>query len=293
VAAACASTFIVAPAANGAQGSDSITRGDHISYIADPGEANRLVIEDWTSGGLHLNDSGAIIRWIGAPVPGAMGCTGALHDAYCVGGGGGFAVHAKLGDGDDTYTVLSATTTDVDLGPGNDIARGGGLGDAFEGGPGADDMGGGDGTDGWGDSVTYEHATGPVRVDADNVADDGEAGEGDNVRSDIELVTGGPFGDRLSGFGGMDGGPGNDVIVAPASGGGMLGGAGDDLLVGGAGPDSLSDVADPSGSNTFLARGGGSDHIVCGYGYDRVFADASDTIETRTGWPACEEVSIG
>ena len=54
---ACAAALIVAPGAHASQGSDQITRGDHISYVADPGEANRLIVEDWSSGGLHLNDA--------------------------------------------------------------------------------------------------------------------------------------------------------------------------------------------------------------------------------------------
>src|SRR6185369_10658507 len=89
-------------------------------------------------------------------------------------------------------------------GDGNDLIRGGTGNDSISGGSGndviyaesapdgADNMNGGTGTD----TLTYASRTGAVRVDLDNVADDGASTEKDNAKSDIENITGGAGADR-------------------------------------------------------------------------------------------------
>jgi Ca2+-binding RTX toxin-like protein len=110
--------------------------------------------------------------------------------------------------------------------------------DAFD----ADIYGGDNGVD----TVTYEFATANVRVDLDNVADDGRQAtpvspaEGDNVRPDVENVTGGAGNDSL--FGNavaniLTGNAGADFISADAGDDTLRGNAGLDPLDGGEGTD--------------------------------------------------------
>ncbi len=90
-------------------------------------------------------------------------------------------------------------------------------------------MGGG-GTD----RATYVTRTNPVTVTLDNLANDGEAGEGDNVQT--EDVDGGTAADVLSGDANsntLTGGPGADTLD---------GGTGADLLVGGGGTERATYV---------------------------------------------------
>src|SRR5207244_13288502 len=99
----------------------------------------------------------------------------------------------------------------VTSGSGDDVLSGG----LMDGGPGADTM-----TDG---RVTYEDRTNPLTVTLDGIANDGEAGEGDDV-------------ERAAVFGGG----GNDTLTAGASGSGLAGGPGNDVITGGPGIDYLS-----------------------------------------------------
>ena len=61
------------------------------------------------------------------------------------------------------------------------------------GGLGADDLDGGAGLD----RVDYSQSASAVNVTLDDLPFDGAAGEGDNVRTSVENVTGSPFGDVL------------------------------------------------------------------------------------------------
>jgi Ca2+-binding RTX toxin-like protein len=287
----CVVAAIAAPAAQASQGSDTDTRGDHIQYVADPGEANQLTVEDTSGGGLHLNDPGAIIRWLSAPVPGLSDCAGGVHDVYCL-PTDGFEVEAQLGDGNDTFVNRSSWGAIVNLGPGNDTAVGGGHGYTLDGGPGADDLHGGPFNPSLvggpvQQNVTYADSPGPVTVTADDVANDGMSGEGDNVHSDVYEVDGSAFGDTISGFRAESGGAGNDTLIGTSGNDTIWGGAGNDVLVGGAGQDQ---VYDTSGNNTFYARDGETDRIWCGSGYDTVYADPQDVIETPG---ACDNVQAG
>ena len=71
-----------------------------------------------------------------------------------------------------------------------------------------------------------------MNVSLDGIANDGAAGEGDNVATTVEQVLGGSGGDTLTGNGAantLDGRGGGDTI---------RGGAGNDTLIGGTGADS-------------------------------------------------------
>ena len=92
-------------------------------------------------------------------------------------------------------------------------------------------------------------------IDLDNVADDGQNGELDNVRSNVENVIGGSNADTihsLGAFSRLEGRGGDDHL---------FGGFGPDTLIGGPGEDEL-DAG--SGVDTVSARDGETDDIDCG-----------------------------
>src|SRR5215213_7030772 len=105
-----------------------------------------------------------------------------------------------LGDGNDTLTITASVPVTVTDGAGNDRVNGGPAADVFIASPGADTYYGGGGAD----LVTYAERDNAVTVDNDNVADDGESGEADSVRSDVERITGGSAADVLKGGSGAD-----------------------------------------------------------------------------------------
>jgi len=118
---------------------------------------------------------------------------------------------------------------------------GGGIGnDRLAGGPGTDVFAGGVGTD----TVTYEGEDAST-ISIDGIANDGPAGDKDNVAADVENVIGSAAGDTIVGSAAanvLDGAGGDDNIK---------GGSGNDSLIGGAGNDTLSDS---SGLNTLDYR---------------------------------------
>jgi Ca2+-binding RTX toxin-like protein len=139
---------------------------------------------------------------------------------------------------------------------GTDTLQGGAGVDVLAGGADADDLSGGPGTH---DSADYGDHSNPVTVTINNTANDGEAGENDNVRTDIEDLFGGSGGDTLNGTSGentIQGQGGGDTINGlggdddlygdfqfnnPAIGNDTLnGGNGDDRLFGGAGADDMT-----------------------------------------------------
>jgi Ca2+-binding RTX toxin-like protein len=120
----------------------------------------------------------------------------------------------------------------------NDVLRGEAGDDQLDGGRGSDDMSGGDGTD----LLRYTTRTARVVVGLGTFADDGEAGERDNARNDIENVFGGSGNDELKGDDDrnwLNGGPGNDRLVGNGENDTLEGAEGNDTLLGGAGNDSL------------------------------------------------------
>jgi Ca2+-binding RTX toxin-like protein len=147
--------------------------------------------------------------------------------------------HIQGGDGDD---VLSG-------GPGNgtctadvDILDGENGNDKFDQGSAADcgdTLNGGAGTD----TVDYENRMNALVILLDTAANDGESGEKDNIKADVEIVLGGQGNDTITGSPNADeihGGPGDDVINA---------GAGNDKITGNSGNDTLNGEA---GDDTFL-----------------------------------------
>lgn len=133
----------------------------------------------------------------------------------------------------DTLTGIE----DVWGGDGNDALTGDAGDNILDGGPGADAIAGGGGID----FVDYSLRTSAVVADMDGATgDDGEAGEGDSLAADLEVLIGGS---------------GPDVLVGNAL---------QNLLVGLGGNDLLD------------ARGTGPDLVDCGTGVDIGLLDAGD-----------------
>jgi Ca2+-binding RTX toxin-like protein len=153
-------------------------------------------------------------------------------------------------------------------GDGADTLQGEGASDFIEGGSDPDDMSGGPGAL---DEVSYDNqfGVGQVTVTINNVANDGggNGAEGDNVRTDVEILRGGPNNDTLTGSttdNQIFGLAGNDTIMGIGGDDTIFGDFqfnsgtfGDDTINGGNGDDSL-------------AGGGGGDHIIGGNDYDFV-----------------------
>ncbi len=141
--------------------------------------------------------------------------------------------------------------------------------DTLRGGAGPDDINGGTGFD----AVTYnDKAAGePVTVTLDDQANDGVAGEGDNVHLDVEDITGGD---------------GNDTLSALTSPGANLisGGAGNDTIDPGLGEDF---VKGDDGDDTLNTRDGFADRVSCGNGNDTANVDQLDLVSAD-----CERVNV-
>lgn len=164
------------------------------------------------------------------------------------------------GEGDDTLTGSDASNT-LKGGDGDDTLNGGVAAsdcdavspNTLEGGNGDDtfDMGSaancGDVLVGGADSdtVDYSGRTNAVTITVNNQADDGETGEEDNVKTDVEQLIGGD---------------GDDTIT---------GGPGDEIITGGPGADTLSGNA---GDDTFVmgSAASGADILNGGTGHDTV-----------------------
>lgn len=252
--------------------------GAHIVFDAAAGENNRLDIYE-QGGFVYVTD-------IGAATTAGSGCEQLGSNARCS-TAGLVALDVAARDGDNqasvnvTYdTVLTgagathnsffgglgddqiygASGADELLGrAGDDGLHGEGGDDYIKGGTGADLMYGGGGSD----TVDYSERSDRVQVvlaDAVFLGSDGEAGEGDDVRGDVENVYAGVAADTLIGSAAsnvLDGGPGGDLIDGKAGADDLVGGTGDDEL---RSADGTADTAD------------------CGEGTDAFEADPLDTV---------------
>ena len=130
---------------------------------------------------------------------------------------------------------------------GNDSLSGGDADDRLSGGTGADGMSGGPGRD----TADSSAATGNVTVVLDDRANDGEPGERDNVRADVEDIRGGGVQDTFTGSrvrNELDGGSGEDFVDGRKGGDTLRGGASRDVV---RARDGLRDVVDCGRSPDF------------------------------------------
>ena len=198
-------------------------------------------------------------------------------------GGGDFLLRGD--EGDDVVRGGAGDDVSIEGGSGSDQAVGGAGDDILEAGfetTGADVLIGGPGVD-LGD---YSDRDFGVKVSLDGRPNDGFAGEGDNVRADVEDLLGTEFADVLNGSkraNELTGGDGRDRISAGAGLDGLDGGSGRDRITGGKGLDSFD--AGP-GPDTLTSRDGGPDLVFCGGSVDRITADRADRVAAD-----CDRVS--
>ena len=333
--------------ASPAAAADISFSGSTVTYTAAPGESNRALASvspyDTACAPLAapcftMSDSGAYIT------SASGGCAVTRHDTIA-GDDAACPVPASvvvnLGDRDDAYWDWDGPST-IDAGPGgdnpiygeggNDVIHGGVGSDNLYGNEGDDTLDGGPGDDylegvpcgycqdeeithgrdtyiggGGNDSVTYEGRSENLSLSLDGVANDGAAGEGDNIGADIGTVIGGHGSDTMTGndrrnvFGGgegddvltgggsddqLHGGPGNDRVFGEDGQDVVAGGDGDDYIVGGPGVDRFwgedVDACIPSscasGQDRIEARDGNQEMIDCGPGTDSAVVDANEVI---------------
>jgi Ca2+-binding RTX toxin-like protein len=291
LAAVIAAAFFIVPAAASAS-TVSLAPADpdappRLTYTAANGEANKLDVKV-TNATAEISDSGA-----GTITPGAN-CTAVnAKKVTCTEPQGkvNFVVLADLGDGNDTFDLAGADSS-VNGGAGNDNLNGGERQDFLSGGGGKDDLNGKAGADtlkdndtsGAADKDTYDGGDGvdladygsrtaAVTVDlADNKANKGEAGEGDDLAR-IENVAGGSGNDTLSGDANVNflsGVAGNDTVNGRAGNDQIGGFTGNDTLIGEAGRD---DIEGGDGDDTLrlLNPAGEYDRLLtCGDGKDTI-----------------------
>jgi Ca2+-binding RTX toxin-like protein len=224
-----------------------------LHFAADPGEVNDVLLTAPTDATyVQINDAGPI-------APGTGCVAGGLSIIALCDRTGIDEIVVELGDQADrlqTHPTV-ATPMTVDGGDGDDqlgagtgpSAIDGGAGDdwLFADAPGAtaaDVYSGGPGHD----TVFYANRHTDQTITLDDTANDGDPGEGDDVRSDVEEVHGG-FGDDT-----ITGGAGPDVLFGGEGVDTLTGLGGDDTLDGwlGCAADTLSGGA---GNDTLILNG--------------------------------------
>jgi len=193
----------------------------------------------------------------------------------------------------DVETLIGGSAADVLIGSSGADRIFGGLGDdrldgltgndlfvMEEVADGADRITGGPGVD----TVHYGKRSRPINATLNHDgADDGEAGEGDELIGANEQIVGGSAGDTITAPEGskaaheFHGGPGRDTL---------FGADGPDILVGDRDPDTIAAFR---GSDTIFAKDGESDVVGCGSGpeIDTAHLDPDDIDG------GCEDVEVG
>jgi Ca2+-binding RTX toxin-like protein len=238
---------------------------------------------------------------------------------FVTGGAGNDAMRGGAGDDElgDSSVLIQGVPPDcgddqLDGGTGNDLLRPGAGPTPCDADPGSpvlsdnDILNGGAGAD----QVVFERRVAPVNVFIDDNANDGGAGEADNVATDVERLVGGqaedmlvgsPAGETIDGFRGADtvrGGGGPDVVdggADDAESDDVSGGDGDDQVRGNAGDDALAgdagdDTLEGGGGADDASGGGGNDNVTGGPGIDVVAGGAgNDTLDGSAIGPVGED----
>jgi hypothetical protein len=266
--------------------------GRPAQFTANAGERNDLTVDRGSGEAVQFSDAGAPISpklWC-APFPLGQAMCDPDGDPRLPDGG---AVTVDLGDNDDRAIIRWIPGTDtrpgmirVAGGAGNDHMENTANGlIRFDGGDGDDTLVtgpsagayllGGAGADLMESSADCcaiagydDHDAAGVRVTLDGTANDGGAGEGDDVRTS-----------------GVVGSPGPDVITGDARANSLTGSGGPDVIDGGGGDDlidaTLQDAQASDGAD-------GPDTVTCGAGNDSVVADENDKAAVD-----CERIRVG
>ena len=232
--------------------------------------ADVLNVQQFNATTLRTQDNGVVQFFADSAVNSIVINGAAGNDSLTVGPNVNENVTENGGDGNDVLDGGAGNDT-LNGGAGNDNMWGDFGNDTFDGGTGADNMVGGSGTD----TATYASRAVGVTVSLDNAANDGQAGEGDNVSATTENVIGGNGNDTISGTNGVasvfNGGNGNDRLFGFSAADTLIGGNGNDQLVG-------------NGSNDLLLGGAGNDLIYGGSGNDNIHGgDNDDTLIGGSG----------
>lgn len=218
-----------APAGAATVSSDGAT----VTIAAPARERNAITVVGRSGGGVFVRDTRA-------PLTAGPGCTQTAPDRATCGTAETSELVAALGALTDSISVGESAALRATLrgGSGNDTLRGGLRNDLIAGGTGRD-------------TVTYSTRTADVTVTLAGGADDGVAGEGDDV-VEVERAVGGNGFDTLIGTergNGLYGGRGDDRLDALGGVDNLYGGRGNDLLLGGLGDDVFAAERVPDGSD--------------------------------------------
>jgi hypothetical protein len=272
-AALCGVAFFAAPAhAAEVDGGNS-----YVTYLADDGEANALTVTV-RDGSVHFADSGARVD----NFSGGVDCSGRDTGSVTCKLPANMRVKVKLGDRDDSAEAVAGPVK-LDGGSGNDTLLGGPGADGLAGGTGDDFLQGRGGTDSYEggdgfDRIDYFDHVAPVTANFDGVANDGAAGENENVPADAEYLVGGQGGDTLAAAPGgsyLHGSPGADSVNGGPGDDTLYGGKDGDRLYGNGGTDRF--FAD-MGSDVVYAADGIAEQVTCGPELDYFVADPLDAL---------------
>lgn len=255
------------------------------------------------------------------------------NDIICAGGGndtihGGRGNDAVFGEGGDDTIFGERGSDDLDGGPGTDrifgetgndtMSGGSGERDLVDGGPGDDTVSGGpgdfdivhggvgndriDGGPGAHDVASYKGVGGPIAVDLGAGVVSGAEQE---RLSGIEDVLGGSGDDVMTGSGAtpnrLDGGPGDDRLIAAGDGDEAFGGPGSDtcsgpfVLENSCGPSAGGDgtavalVSSITGSSSLIVTGSdGPDAVTIGFSGEGFVLEGSGTVDVVLGEPGSD-----
>lgn len=282
-------------AVDAGDGDDDVTLTNGIFEFSGGSGADRLDAAGATETIVSYLDhtAGVSVRVNGLADDGAPGEGDNVMGAITsIGGGSG---DDNLEAGPVTRSLSGASGDDILVGtPARNFLSGGAGNDQLLAGDGSDSLAGDEGADvlsggGGLDEVTYGGVV-PLRLSIGDGPDDGAAGEGDDIREDVESVGGGFADDvlignarsnRLNGYGGRDvlrGGDGADELIGWGDG---------DELDGGPGPDSVSTrLRRRGGLDRALLGDGEADTLGCGGAAPFIDADAIDRLEACAPAPA-------
>lgn len=227
----------------GADGDDTLYGGAGDDTFDEGSAANGA---DTIAGGTgadvasYADRTGVVTVTIGATAnDGESGETDDVQ-ADCEGVTGGSGDDSLTGDSGDNVLRGGAGDDTLVGGTGDDTMYGDEGDDTFDeaaAASGADVMYGGAGTD----VADYSARTNDLDISIDNIADDGEAGELDSVRTDVENIICGA---------------GDDTVVGSSVANVITAGAGDDTVSGGAGDDTFVEGSATSGADSFNGGAG-------------------------------------
>lgn len=252
--------FVAAPA----HGEVTVLSGGAVAYTPTTGFAGTDSFEYSIVDARGLTSETATVV-VEVSLPAVTGTS--IRDVYDFSGSSGPVVVDAAGGSD---IVTGSSHDDVIIGgSGTDFLKGGGGNDTFVvngTGDGLDDLNGGDGFDTWAGSSAddvfgvYARINSIERIMGNGGYDVVRGHHGGDVMdfSATELV----------GISAIEGGGGNDIIVA---------GAGDDVLVGGAGIDFLTGG---NGNDVFVVSGTGDgfDEVTAGDGFDTWLGSTGDDV---------------